>query len=254
MKAIILAAGRGSRLSALTKDKPKCLTAIWGRPLIDWQTDALRNAGISEIAVVRGYLSEKLNLPGLTYFENNNWENSNMVNTMLCAREWLETDDCVISYSDIVYPKGTVSRLIKCRSDIVIPYNTDWRSLWKLRFEDPLTDAETFKIDKNGVLIEIGTKAGNLDEIHGQYMGLLKFTPVGWKVAFDYLDSLPREECAKLDCTALLNRLLARGVVINTIPVPGSWFEIDNENDIKVYESNWSVPFTENESSIKKPA
>ena len=46
MKAIILAAGRGSRLLSLTEDRPKCLVEAGGKPLLAWQIEALRGAGI----------------------------------------------------------------------------------------------------------------------------------------------------------------------------------------------------------------
>ena len=55
MNAIILAAGRGSRMKNLTSDKPKCLVQLNGKTLIQWQLDALNQAGISNIAVVTGY-------------------------------------------------------------------------------------------------------------------------------------------------------------------------------------------------------
>ena len=62
MKAIILAAGRGSRMKSLTKNTPKCLLKIKGRPLIEWQINALKGSQIDQIAVTTGYLKEQLRL------------------------------------------------------------------------------------------------------------------------------------------------------------------------------------------------
>src|SRR3982751_6627302 len=53
-KAIILSAGKGSRLLPLTADRPKCLIELSGRSLLEWQLDALRDAGIAEIVIVSG--------------------------------------------------------------------------------------------------------------------------------------------------------------------------------------------------------
>ena len=58
MKAIILAAGRGSRMKNLTSDKPKCLVKLHGKPLLEWQLESMYKSGISEIAVVTGYKNE----------------------------------------------------------------------------------------------------------------------------------------------------------------------------------------------------
>ena len=60
MKAIILAAGRGSRMKHLTDEKPKCLAKLGGKLLIEWQLEALSAAGINEIAIVTGYKKELL--------------------------------------------------------------------------------------------------------------------------------------------------------------------------------------------------
>jgi len=55
MKAIILAAGRGSRMKNLTDERPKCLVELRGNPLLDWQLAALLEAGIDRIAIDTGY-------------------------------------------------------------------------------------------------------------------------------------------------------------------------------------------------------
>jgi len=55
MKAIILAAGRGSRMKKLTSNQPKCLTNLNGKPILDWQLEAFKKSGITEVAIVTGY-------------------------------------------------------------------------------------------------------------------------------------------------------------------------------------------------------
>ena len=78
MRGIILAAGRGSRMGSLTQKLPKCRTVFNGKELIQWQLGALREAGIKQIAIVRGYLKETFTLD-LTYFDNSRWDDTNMV-------------------------------------------------------------------------------------------------------------------------------------------------------------------------------
>ncbi len=237
MNAVILAAGRGSRLGARTADGPKCLTILAGRPLLDWQLAALRAAGVSRVAVVRGYRAERIDVPGLEYFENPRWEQTNMVQSLRAADAWLAAAPCLVSYGDIVYSATAARALMASTADIAITFDTNWRALWSARFEDPLSDAETFRIDDDGRLIEIGGRAASLDDVRGQYMGLLKFTPAGWSTVEGYLASLPPSEVDRLDMTGLLRRLLALGVRIDTVPVSDRWFEVDTERDLLVYET-----------------
>lgn len=237
MKAIILAAGRGSRMESLTADKPKCLVELAGKSLLQWQLEALRGGGIEEISLVKGYLADKLSLSGIKYFLNKHWDRTNMVMSLVCAKEWLQSDVCIVSYSDIVYSANTVAQLYKTPGDIVITYDVNWLKLWEARFDDPLVDAETFQIDDKGKLLEIGNKAKSIDEIKGQYMGLLKISPIGWEIIEDYLSKLTQEECNRLDMTALLKGLIKNEVEINTAPINSVWYEVDNENDLKLYQS-----------------
>ncbi|MBF0587958.1 MAG: phosphocholine cytidylyltransferase family protein [Magnetococcales bacterium] len=233
MKAIILAAGRGSRLDSLTDERPKALVPFRGKPLIDWQLEALRGADVQEIAVVRGYLAERFELP-LHYFENPRWAETNMVMSLVCAAPWLSEAPCLVSYADIVYSSDSVERLLKAGADIALTYDPNWLELWQSRFEDPLDDAETFKMDAQGRLLEIGQKPKNVDEVQGQYMGLLRFTPQGWRTVEDYLNRQDSATRDKLDMTGLLNRLLLQGVEIQAVPIQERWYEVDQETDLMV--------------------
>lgn len=241
MRAIILAAGRGSRLRNITKDKPKCLTKLFGKPLLDWQIEALDGAGISKIAIVRGYRKEKINIPNGVYFDNDNWDKTNMVMSLYKADEWLQKYECIVSYSDILYRSETIDLLKHANYDISIPYNKNWLKLWKIRFDDPLSDAESFKVNSKGKLLEIGKKSHSIEEIQGQYMGILKFKPNGWIKVKSYLDRLSDLERNKLDMTALLDRLIRIGLEIYTVSSDGNWLEIDSEKDLDLYKREFNT-------------
>lgn len=101
MKAIILAAGRGSRMKGLTDDRPKCLVELEGKPLLDRQIQALGEAGCDEIAIVTGYRRDQLMNRGLVEFSNERWSETNMVSSLACAEDWLQSSPCIVSYSDI---------------------------------------------------------------------------------------------------------------------------------------------------------
>jgi choline kinase len=236
VRAVILAAGRGSRMGMLGEDRPKCLVPLCGKPLIERQVSALRNGGVQQVGVVRGYRAEMIDLPELTFFQNPRWAETNMVMSLACAGAWLREAPVIISYADIFYRHPLIRDLAAAEGDLVITYDQDWYRLWSQRFDDPLSDAETFSTDDTGRLLEIGGKTTNLQDIAGQYMGLLKFTPKAWTGVEALLTTLEPAARDRLDMTSLLRLLLRQGFPISTLPTSGQWGEIDNPTDLALYE------------------
>lgn len=235
MKAVILAAGRGSRLGPRTSERPKCLVELDGRTLFEWQRDALREAGVEEVVVVRGYRKESL--PGGDYavLDNPRWAETNMVMTLARAAEHLRDGPVIVAYADLVYHPGIVRSLADASGELAIAYDRDWLALWGDRFADPLSDAESFRVAESRVT-EIGEKPRGVEEVEGQYMGLLRFTPTGWAAVEALLAALPAAESDRLDMTSLLRRLISAGTPITAVPVSGRWCEVDNESDLDLYE------------------
>lgn len=232
-RAIILAAGRGSRMGKETASKPKCLTKLADRHLLDWQLDALRSAGLDDITVVRGYRAEMLQ-GDFEVVDNKRWNETNMVGSLFTVSS--SDRSSIISYSDIVYHPDHVRRLEQSTADITITADVLWEELWKLRFENPLDDAETFK-SKNNSLIEIGQKTNDINDIQAQYMGLIKLSKNGWKTMYGLYNSFSDEKKDKMDMTSMLNALLRQGITIKVAFVNGKWCEADNYSDILAYEN-----------------
>ncbi len=234
-RAIILAAGRGSRMLSLTEDRPKCLVELAGRPMLEWQCDALRAGGIKDILIVKGYMGHKFQ-GDFTTLNNPDWATSNMVTTLTKADAWLREAPTLVAYSDILYKPEHIMALAQAKGDLAMTYDTQWESLWSLRFDDPLSDAETFR-QENGLLKEIGSRTDSYEDIQGQYMGLLKWTPAGWDRVYKILSELGDDGIAKLDVTAMFNMLLSRSVKIETVPVKAGWCEADSGEDLNQYEA-----------------
>lgn len=239
MKAIILAAGRGSRMKNLTDERPKCLVELRGKSLLEWQLQALRNAGIDDIAIVTGYKRDMFSQWKLTEFHNQRWAETNMVSSLACAEEWLKAEPCIVSYSDIFYGAAAVTSLMSCDASLAVTYDPQWLKLWEKRFGDPLLDAETFRLNDNGCLTEIGNKPNAVDEVQGQYMGLLRFTPEGWNEVMQIRNRLTSIECDKMHMTGTLQRVIEAGrVAIVAVPYLGEWGEVDSAEDLSVYQNH----------------
>lgn len=236
MKAIILAAGRGSRMKRLTDDLPKCLVTLRGQPLLDLQIKALKEAGITDIAIVTGYKREMLSSRDLVEFHNPNWSSTNMVSSLACAETWLNSEPCIVSYSDIFYDKTAVTSLMNITKDLAITYDPNWLSLWKQRFEDPLDDAETFKLDNTSHLVEIGNRPQSIEEVEGQYMGLLRFTPKAWQEVKRIRSGLSKMECDSMHMTETLQKVIEhKNINIGAVAYKSEWGEVDSEEDLKSY-------------------
>jgi len=237
VKAIILAAGRGSRMKSLTDERPKCLVELRGKPLLEWQLESLRAAGISEIAVVTGYKRELLAERGLIEFHNPRWADTNMVSSLACAESWLLGQPCIVSYSDIFYSPAAVQSLMTNTASLAVTYDPNWLELWTQRFGDPLLDAETFRLTDAGTLAEIGNKPQSVDEVQGQYMGLLRFTPEGWAEAVRLRAELTAEQRDKMHMTNTLQRVIDAGrVPIEAVAYTGEWGEVDSSEDLCAYQ------------------
>ena len=236
MKAIILAAGRGSRMKNLTDECPKCLVELHGKPLLEWQLESIRDAGVREISIVTGYRRELLANRGLHEFYNPRWAETNMVSSLVCARDWLEAGPCIVSYSDIFYPPQAVVSLIECTGELAVTYDSNWLQLWESRFADPLSDAETFRMSPDKYLLEIGNQPKSVQEVEGQYMGLLRFTHGGWDEVIRIFTCLPPEARDKIHMTGMLQKVVeARSVKIECIALDGQWGEIDSNTDLEFY-------------------
>lgn len=236
MRAVILAAGRGTRLGTLSDDRPKCLVELANKPLFQRQIAALQGGGISTIGVVRGYRGEMLNFPGLTCVENPRWSETNMVMSLAAAADWLSSGKTIVSYGDIFYASAVVRDLASAPGDLVVAYDRRWQALWARRFADPLSDAETFQTDASGRLTDIGRRTNQIDEIQGQYMGLLKFTPAAWRAVERILASVDPSTRDRMDMTTLLRRLLESDFSIQTVGTSAPWGEVDSLSDLQLYE------------------
>ena len=182
MRAIILVAGKGSRLSKNFSKKPKSFIKIGSKTILERQIDNFQALGINKISLVTGYKSEFFKKYKIKKFYNKNWKKTNMVYSLTRANSWLEKYNCIVSYGDILYEKNAIKSLIRSDNLITITYDKNWKKLWFKRFKNPLIDAETFKFNKKNELLEIGNKTNSYKNIKGQFMGLIKFKPKGWKI------------------------------------------------------------------------
>ena len=242
MRAIILAAGQGMRLRPHTDDRPKCMVELGGKPLIQHQLDVLDQCGVSDISVVTGYRADQLEQFGRRSYHNPLFDQTNMVESLVCAREQLDgADDVLILYADIAYEPRVVEALISCDAPFSTAINLDWYELWRLRMEDPLRDAETLKLDDQQHIIELGKKPNSLDEVEGQYMGLIQVKKELCSTLLSIYDGLDPaatydgKDLPNMYMTSLLQKIIDAGHPLKAVPVHGGWIEVDTTEDLEEY-------------------
>lgn len=244
MKAIVLAAGQGTRLRPLTNDQPKCMVPLAGKPLLHRQLEVLRGAGIDEIVVVGGYRAERLEAPGLRVVLNRRYAETNMVSTLFCAEsEMSRSEDLVIAYGDIVYEPRVLDALLACEAPLAIAIDRQWRRYWELRMDDPLADAETLKLDDGDRIVELGRKPQDYGDIQGQYMGLIKVAGEriqAFREAYHALDRAGRYDGKDFDnmyMTSFLQNLIDTGWLARAAFTDNGWLEVDTVADLERYEA-----------------
>ena len=237
-KAIILAAGEGTRLRPFTLDRPKCLVEIDGKSLLDRQLAILAAEGVADVTIIGGYKADMLKRDGITMHINPRYFETNMVWTLFCAEAELEAG-ALICYGDIVYSRKALQALLSAPGDIAVTIDLEWEAYWRARNEDPLDDAETLKLAADGRIIEIGQKPKSLLEIEGQYMGLIKLSPAGARQLKQVFHDaklqgvLRGKPLEKSYMTDLLQAMIDLGYRLNSVPVHGGWVEVDTVSDLE---------------------
>ncbi len=234
LQGIILAAGRGSRLGRLTENKPKSFNKTGNKRYIDIVIDNFKKNNIKKINIITGYKKNLFRKFPQKKILNNKWKSTSIFYSLSRASKILKMNTCIISYSDIIYEHEALKILIKEKGDIVILNNINWKKIWKLRFKNPLKDLENFKY-RGKYLTKIGGKANSMSVVKGQFAGLFKISPKGWKMILNFNKS-HKVHTNKLDITTFFSKFLKKNKnIIKVVNYDKSWFEIDTLNDFRKY-------------------
>lgn len=239
-KLIILAAGEGTRLKEHTVSKPKCMVTLKERTLIEWQLCIAKTSGLDDIIIIGGYKFEQLKFlekQNVKLAYNPFFSATNMVSTLFCVKEQLK-DTVLISYGDIIYSKNILIDVINFKGDIGVVADLRWLSYWEQRSSNPLDDAESFKVNEDGYIIDIGNKENKLDNIEAQYIGLIKLSGKGTIILKKIYDqcllkgNINGKKIEKAFMTDLIQELIFSGERVSPIFTKDPWIEIDTVEDL----------------------
>ena len=242
MKAIIVAAGMGRRLSPYTDDRPKCLVEINGKPILQRQIDAYRACGVDELVIVRGYRKDQIRIDGASYFDNDQYRENNILNSLFYAESKMP-GGFLFSYSDIVFRPEVVRVALETEGDYALVIDRRWHEAYVGRKDHPVEEGEVAKVAPDGRVLVVGKKTVPANQAHGEFIGLARFSARAVERMRERFHQrkkelsgkpygrAPKFETAYL--TDLLNDLIDSGEDLRAAFIDGGWREIDTVEDLE---------------------
>ena len=241
MKAIIIAAGQGSRLGSITNDLPKPLVDVNGKSIIERQIELLYKNKISEILIVTGYKKEKFTFKNIEYVYNQNFLVHEQAGSLMTARSKFFGDG-LIMFGDILFDEQILKQVLNSKGNISIAADRNWKKSYKERHDNPMEKADKILL-KNNKIIQISAKKIDTkqnDDIC-ELLGIMKLSPEGSKILINRYEQLENnhsgqfhdaESFQKAKFVDILQELLSFGIEITPVIIEGNWCEIDTPDDL----------------------
>ena len=219
------------------------MVELCGKPILHRQLKVLRESGVERILLVGGYRYDCLKTENVELAINSRYAETNMMSTLFVAEQWMTPgEDLLIIYGDIVYEPKVLQSLLNLDAQIAVSVDLDWLKLWQERMEDPLSDAETLKMINENMIIELGKKPKSLDDIQGQYIGIIKVRAdhvQTFRNAWHNLDKKSIYDGKDFDnmfMTSFIQYLIDQGHDVRAAFTHNGWLEVDTVEDLKRYE------------------
>lgn len=249
-KAIILCAGKPSEaVRTIGGDIPVTMMEVKGETLLGRQTKTFRSYNVQDISVVRGYMKEKIDLPSVKFYDNPDFESKFVLNSIFKAEKELD-GSVIISFGDMMFEEGILSKLLGSEKDITIVVDRSWIKSPSLENHPDLviTEGETvegrrfFSLDEQRKVMEIGSQI-DPRKANGEFVGLVLLSRKGTEIFKEiYHDCSKKfiskkfheaESFDKADITDLLQEIIDRGHKVYSIDIYKGWIDVDNFEDFR---------------------
>lgn len=235
--AIILAASRGSAMGSLTEERPKAMLKVKERPILSHIVDVYNSHGIKDITVVRGFQKDAIDLPQLSYADNDNFsKTSELVSFEKALLEVDPVQDLFVSFGDVLFKPYLLQLMDDFQDEVVIVVDTQWQdSVNKERAADYVHCSEPHSRDSYSHEIFLKDSKEDMDPnmIHGEWMGVVKFSNKmvpALKQAMQKLKVSSDFDVAKFH--DLFSFLVSEGHNIRIVYTTGHWLDIDTLEDL----------------------
>jgi L-glutamine-phosphate cytidylyltransferase len=236
MKAVILAAGQGTRIRSVHGERPKCLIEVDNSTILDHQLDALAMAGINNVAIVVGYEKEQIinhvtdrkpsNVQRIHFIENPAFAITNNIYSLWLALEWLRDDSFIVLNADVIFDAEVLASAIQTNAPVSM-------------IVDPLWRDETMKVIIHGDRIRQMSKKITREQFSGTYIGITIFSKAIQTRFFDKMNMLISAACVNDFFNVAVQELVDEGVNVGYTSTDGlAWAEIDDPTDLSFAQEN----------------
>jgi len=234
MKALILAAGFGSRLAPITDTCPKSLVPVNGKPILMKQIENLHENGVYDITVISGYKADvlesaiKSSYPEIKVICSVDYATTNNMYSAYLAKSAMNGEGFLMMNADVFYDASVITALLACEHEnaIVTDIGTYMEESMKV-------------VEKDGRLVSI-SKAIKEEDALGCSIDVYKFSAEAANAFFNKCsDYIETKKEVKLWSEVALNDILGE-VVFRACPLVGRWLEIDNHDDLAAAEKLFS--------------
>ena len=246
-KAIIIAAGKSTRLKPLTDNLPKCLLPIndEGKTILGNTINVFNDCDINNIIIIRGYRKEKINFPGFKYYEDD--IQNGILSSLMYAKEEMN-GPFIATYSDILFEKEVVDTLLAVKGDIVAVVDTDWQDYYEDRTAHPFSEAENVILDGDKI-IKIG-KTIDYKISNGEFIGMIKCSEKGVKIFREIYEKAkekyktgPFQEAPRFKkayLTDLIQEIIDEGYEVKAAKIKKGWAEFDTVQDYERFRNQFA--------------
>jgi len=237
-RGVVLAASRGGKLGDLTAERPKCMIDVRGQPLLRRLVATLREGGVRDVTVVRGYRKQAVDLPSIATVDNDAYAETGEAASLACAADRIE-GETILVYGDVLFRPFILDALLASDGDIVLAADAlargrDWqaadRAVDLVACSRPFTGAY---LDDEPVL---ATRIGNElppKEVDAEWVGLAKLSAAGAELVRAELATMQEDgSLSKASLPELFTRLIAAGHEIRVVYITGHWFDVDDAFDL----------------------
>jgi choline kinase len=232
MKALILAAGRGTRIHSVHGDHPKCLIRCNGgdSTILDYQIEGLFSTGVTDIAIVVGYEKDQIihhvsakyrdRRRHFSFIENPAFAKTNNIYSFWLARTWVNGERFLCLNADVVFDPRILIPAVESAAPITMIVDPEWRD-------------ETMKVVIQDNRVVRMSKRIQQSDFSGTYIGITGFSPSVQGALFSKIDNLIRTGNENEFFNVAVQQLADEGVNVGftstgTLP----WAEIDDPGDL----------------------
>ena len=237
--AVILAAGRGTRMGALTAARPKPLLTVQGQSLIERIVRGLATAGITRAVIVTGYLGEQIEAAlgdgrdlgvALHYCRQERPEGT--ARALLLAQSLLGSDPFALSWGDVLVSPGFYRELVSNFATrpcaVCLAVN---------EMDDPWRGAAVYVDDQWRVTKLEEKPPRGTATTRWNNAGLFVFDPIVWR----YVAMLPASARGEYELPQAITRMVQHGCEVRAVPIRGFWSDVGTPEDLATAEREFSA-------------